>query len=121
MYNLMLNTYKNAFNSPNRHNYQFLSKKMGLACFYVILFILPLFANQPIFHTTVRHSTSNEPSKPTNVPDPVQPSTSNINYRQAIFNEVDANKNLAPFSLANPKALWVPREPTFKVWMGILR
>ena len=32
--------------------------------------------------------------------------------------DVDAITNAAPLALARPSALCVPREPTFRVWMG---
>ena len=35
--------------------------------------------------------------------------------------DVEAMKYFAPLSLARPRVLWVPRDPTLRVWIGISR
>ena len=39
----------------------------------------------------------------------------------ASTSEVEARRMRAFFALATPRTLWVPRLPTFRVWMGSLR
>ena len=35
--------------------------------------------------------------------------------------DVEASRNRAPLAWARPSVLWVPRLPTFSVWIGISR
>ena len=50
-----------------------------------------------------------------------QRSAKEISGGSPYTSEVDARKKRAPFALANPSALCVPRDPTFSVWIGSSR